>query len=81
MKSLDAESIRAITPIVLTGAGTLIGIFAIVLDIDANRTTAAMGLAGTALAGAAGLAQPGKNESDFSVRQKGDDLQVETPSK
>ncbi|MBI4781630.1 MAG: hypothetical protein HY785_09900 [Oscillatoriophycideae cyanobacterium NC_groundwater_1537_Pr4_S-0.65um_50_18] len=80
MKFLDADLVRAITPIVLAGSGTLIGIFAIVQNLDPTRTTAAMGLAGTALAGAAGLAQ-GKTESDFSVRQKGDSLQIETPNK
>ena len=75
MKSCNVEFARACTPIILTAAGTLIGIFAIAKDLDATRTTAAMGLAGTALAGAAGLAQSPK-ESDFSGRLKEDSSQL-----
>ncbi|MBD2535538.1 hypothetical protein H6G97_41580 [Nostoc flagelliforme FACHB-838] len=35
-------------------------------------------LSGTAIAGAAGLAQSSKNEQDFSVMKQGDNLQVQT---
>ena len=59
----NAELIRALTPIILAIIGGIIGISAILsADIDANKLTAAMGLAGTALAGASGLAQSNKNE-------------------
>jgi hypothetical protein len=81
MKSWNPEIIRATTPILLASVGALIGI-CVVLNpyIDSNKATAALGLAGTAIAGAAGLAQTGKNESDFSVQKHGEDLQVTTPS-
>ncbi len=53
-----AELIHALTPIIIAIIGGLIGVFAILShDIDSNKLTAAMGLAGTALAGASGLAQ------------------------
>ncbi|MBD2509790.1 hypothetical protein H6G91_21240 [Nostoc muscorum FACHB-395] len=40
----------------------------------------ALELAGTAITGAAGLAQSSKNEPDFSVKKRGDNLEVETPA-
>ncbi len=64
-QSLDVEVIRALTPIFIAGIGGLIGILLVLFtvfnkDVDATKFTAAMGLAGTAITGAAGLAQPGK---------------------
>ncbi len=44
------------------------------------KWSAGLGLAGTAIAGAAGLAQSSKQEPDFSVKKQGDNLQVETPA-
>ena len=60
----NAELIRALTPITIAIIGGIIGVAAILsADIDSNKLTAAMGLAGTALAGASGLAQQSnKNE-------------------
>lgn len=71
--SWNPEVIQALTPIFLATIGCVIGIGA--LFVPADRATAAMGLAGTAIAGAAGLA---KNES-FSVEKKGENVKVASP--
>lgn len=71
--SWNPEVIQALTPIFLGFIGCAIGIGA--LFVPADRATAAMGLAGTAIAGAAGLA---KNES-FSVEKKGENVRVTSP--
>lgn len=63
MKSLDAEVIRALTPLFIAGIGGLIAIFVLFLASgkdDTAKFAAGLGLAGTAITGAAGLAQPGK---------------------
>ncbi len=52
--SLNAEIIRALTPILLATIGGVIGIATLVQ----NSNAAGFGLASTAIAGAAGLAQP-----------------------
>ncbi|MBD2250651.1 hypothetical protein [Nostoc parmelioides] len=60
---MTANVIRALTPIVLAAIGGAIG-FIVLLnsgDKDSVKVTAGMGLAGTAIAAAAGLAQPNKN--------------------
>lgn len=81
MKFLYPEAIRAITPLLLASVGALIGVCVVMnKDIQGEKSTAALGLAGTAIAGAAGLAQSGKSEPDFSVRKEGEKLQVNTPS-
>ncbi|GEM_PF-5303130 len=49
------EVIQALTPIVLALLGALIGCLALI--VPADKSTAALGLAGTAIAGAAGLAK------------------------
>ncbi len=78
MKSLNPDVIRAITPIFMASVGASIGIAVLVTpNISDAKWSAGLGLAGTAIAGAAGLAQSSKNEQDFSV--KGDHLQVKTP--
>lgn len=70
MKSFNAEMIRAITPIVLTVSGAVIGLFVVINErIDPQIATAAFGLAGTAIAGAAGLAQPNKGEPNAATKQ------------
>lgn len=81
MKYLTPEFIRAVTPIFLASIGAVIGV-AVVVSPNSNeaKSSAGLGLAGTAIAGAAGLAQTGKTEPDFSVRQQGDTLEVETPA-
>ena len=58
----QADLIRALTPITIAIIGGIIGVSAIFSPIKDNNLTAAMGLAGTALAGASGLAQSNKNE-------------------
>ncbi|VEP15563.1 conserved hypothetical protein [Hyella patelloides LEGE 07179] len=65
----DSEIIKARTPLYLVGAGTLIAVLAIIAaSISENNkdlAQAAFGLAGTAIAGAAGLAQSnGKQEEN-----------------
>lgn len=62
---LDVEVIRALTPIFIAAIGGLVGtgLLIVVLfkpDVDATKFTAGMGLATTAITGAAGLAQPGR---------------------
>jgi hypothetical protein len=82
MKSLTPEVIRAITPMYMITIGAVIAVIAIVSPNakDGAQFSAGLGLAGTAIAGAAGLAQGSKNEPDFSVSKQGDNLKVETPS-
>lgn len=57
--NMTPEKIRAIMPIYLASIGLLIAIATFILS--PNDTTAGLGLAGTAIAGAAGLAEPTKN--------------------
>ncbi|MDZ8227873.1 MULTISPECIES: hypothetical protein [unclassified Nostoc] len=82
MKSLTPEVIRAITPMFIATIGAVIAVAVIVSPNgkDAGQFSAGLGLAGTAIAGAAGLAQSSKNEPDFSVSKQGDNLKVSTPS-
>jgi uncharacterized membrane protein len=81
MKSLTPEVIQAITPIFMATIGGVIGVAVLVSpNITSSKWSAGLGLAGTAIAGAAGLAQNSKNEPDFSVKTRGDNLEVETPA-
>jgi hypothetical protein len=81
MKSLTPEVIRAITPMFMATIGAVIGVAVLVSPkITDAKWSAGLGLAGTAIAGAAGLAQSSKNEPDFSVNKQGDNLQVKTPA-
>jgi hypothetical protein len=81
MKSNIPEIIRAITPMFLATMGMFIGVAVLVSpNISDAKWNAGLGLAGTAIAGAAGLAQGNKNEQDFSVKQQGDNLQITTPA-
>jgi len=59
---MNAEIIRAVTPLFIATIG------GVIKDNDA-KWSAAIGLAGTAIAGAAGLAQSTKNESNISTGQ------------
>ncbi len=56
-----AEVIRALTPIFIAGIGGVIGIVILLTDPE---NTAGFGLASSAIAGAAGLAQPNKDLKD-----------------
>jgi hypothetical protein len=75
---LNADTLRALTPIILTSTGGLIAIALIGASIfspdAANRLSdskwaSAMGLAGTAIGGAAGLAQAQKHAAETEVKQ------------
>ena len=52
-----AELISSLTPIFLAFFGALIGISALFVTKNDTQLTSAMGLAGTSIAGASGLAQ------------------------
>ncbi len=56
---LDAEVIRAVTPLFIAAIGGIIGITVLVM----GASEAGFGLASTAIAGAAGLAQPHKDQN------------------
>ncbi len=71
MKNSIPEIIEALTPLFLATIGGVIGIVALVQpEVDDTKMTAGLGLAGTAIAGTAGLARTGKNEQDFSIKQQ-----------
>lgn len=75
------EVIEAITPLFLATIGAVIGVIVLIQPkINDTRATAGLGLAGTAIAGAAGLARTGRNEQDFSVKQQDGFLEIETPA-
>lgn len=57
-KSFNAEIIESCTPIILAVIGGVIGITVLLT----SESEAGFGLASTAIAGAAGLAQPYKNQ-------------------
>lgn len=59
--SLNAEIIRALTPIFLATIGGVIGIATLVKDANPSG----FGLASTAIAGAAGLAQPREQKKEL----------------
>lgn len=50
------EILRSITPLFLAAVGGVIGLCVLLPQIDQTKATAALGLASTAIAGAAGLA-------------------------
>ncbi len=68
MKSITPELISSLTPIFIATIGGIIGVAVLVTPSanDPGKWSAGIGLAGTAIAGAAGLAQSGKNESTVS---------------
>ncbi len=71
------EIIRASTPLFLAAIGGAVAILAVFTpNITDTKLTAALGLAGTAIAVPAGLAQPGNNESDFSATQEGNKIKI-----
>lgn len=64
MKSITPELINALTPLFIATIGGIIGVTVLLAPSsqdDPSKWASAMGLAGTAIAGAAGLAQSGKN--------------------
>ena len=68
MKSFTPEFITSLTPIFIASIGGIIGVAVLVSPAgnDTGKATAGMGLAGTAIAGAAGLAQSSKREMTIS---------------
>ena len=66
----NAETIRVLTPIFLAFVGVIIAICAFVSTEDNTRFTSAMGLASTAIAGAAGLAQEPTSNSSEELRDR-----------
>ena len=80
MKNSISDIIEALTPLTLAAVGALIGIVVLVQpNIKETTATAGLGLAGTAIAGAAGLARSSTGEKDASLKQNGN-LKVETPT-
>ncbi|MGQ4646580.1 hypothetical protein [Lyngbya aestuarii] len=79
--NLTPELIRAFTPLFLGTMGTLIGMTALLTaqDHQDTRLTAALGLAGTAIAGAAGLAQSHQSETGVSIRKDGQKFKIDSP--
>ncbi|GAB4384471.1 MAG: hypothetical protein Kow00121_47980 [Elainellaceae cyanobacterium] len=71
---LDPEIIRALTPLMIALIGGAIGITVLIK----GSSEAGFGVASTALAGAAGLAQPGKETSGSSSRPEGTSIDKST---
>lgn len=71
MKTNNVEVIRALTPWFLATIGGAIGLGVLLAPgLSEAKWAAGFGLAGTAIAGAAGLAQPNKTESRASEREE-----------
>ena len=79
--NLNPELVRAFTPMFLGLMGTVIGLTALIRAEGAQdaRLTAGLGLAGTAIAGAAGLAQPHKSDPGVSIEKEGQNVKIESP--
>ncbi|MFB2920613.1 hypothetical protein [Aerosakkonema funiforme] len=77
MKSLNPETIRALTPMFLAAIGGAIGIVVLVNPgLRDAQWTAGLGLAGTAIAGASGLAQSTRSDSNI-VQKDVQNIQIE----
>jgi hypothetical protein len=63
MKSITPELIESLTPIFMAAIGGIIGVTVLVTGSTDAKWSSGMGLAGTAIAGAAGLARSSKSES------------------
>ena len=64
-KPFNVEIIRASTPLFIALIGGIIGIIAVVLNVSAeDQDNTAFGLASTAIAGAAGLAQSHREKDE-----------------
>jgi hypothetical protein len=68
---MQANLIRAFTPLLLATLGGAIGVAVLFLpqNADSVKWSAGMGLAGTAIAAAAGLAQPSNNKYPETVEE------------
>ena len=67
-----AELINSLTPIFLAFFGALIGISALFVTKNDTQLTSAMGLAGTSIAGASGLAQSSPRANKANSEELGD---------
>ncbi len=76
--NLTPELVRAFTPIFLGLMGSAIGLTALVVLPNGDKLTAALGLAGTAIAGAAGLAQSPQSEPGVSIERDGQNLKIDS---
>ncbi|MBW4548712.1 MAG: hypothetical protein KME25_30550 [Symplocastrum torsivum CPER-KK1] len=65
-KEMNPELVRACTPVFLATIGGVIGLAAVLCPLSDGQRSSGMGLAGTAIAGAAGLAQNTKNEANIT---------------
>ncbi len=73
---MNPEVIRAFTPLFLAAIGGAIGVVVLIQpNLTEGRWAAGLGLAGTAIAGAAGLAQTTKNEAH--VTGQGAELKID----
>ncbi len=64
---MNPEVIRAFTPIFLATVGGVIGLAVVISpQLTDGQRSSGIGLAGTAIAGAAGLAQSTKNEAHIT---------------
>jgi hypothetical protein len=67
MRLITPELINSLTPIFIASIGGIIGVMVLFVPNAENaKWSSGMGLAGTAIAGAAGLAQSAKNTSTAS---------------
>ncbi len=81
MKNSIPEVIEALTPLFLATIGAVIGVVVLVQPgIEETRATAGLGLAGTAIAGAAGLARSSRSEQDLNLKPQAEILKTETPA-
>ena len=67
MKLITPEFMNSLTPIVIATIGGIIGVVALFIAEDTAQLSSAMGLAGTAIAGGAGLAQSSKSEPNSNT--------------
>lgn len=67
MKTMNPDTLRALTPMLLAVIGGAIGLAVVLVPgLKEEQRASGIGLAGTAIAGAAGLAQTTKNESNIT---------------
>ncbi len=65
---MNPDTLRALTPMLLAVIGGAIGLAVVLVpELNAEQRSSGIGLAGTAIAGAAGLAQTTKNDSSISA--------------
>lgn len=74
MRPNAPELINSLTPVFIAMIGGIIGVTVLVTNSNDAKWSAGMGLAGTAIAGAAGLAQSTKNVSTGSEEQTSNPL-------